>query len=130
MGRQFVASSYPSKDLEKLENQIRDTNSQALNVQSGGKPVQIKQDGKIMALETVQRKCCKQCLFSKNKIVSDARKDEILADCEKNNNHFECHKATIVGKHATCHAFYKQRTNPAISQMLENVGEVEFVDIR
>jgi len=82
-----------------------------------------------MALETVQRKCCNQCLFTKNKIVSDAHKDNILKDCKENNNHFECHKATIKGVKGTCRAFYDQHTNPAISAMLEDVGEVEFVDI-
>lgn len=82
-----------------------------------------------MALETVQRKCCKQCLFSKNKIVSDERKAEILKDCADNNKHFQCHKATIKGVQGTCRAFYDKCTNPAISQMLESIGEVEFVDI-
>lgn len=83
----------------------------------------------VMALETVQRKCCKQCLFSKNKIVSDDRKAEILKDCEENNKHFQCHKATIKGVKGTCRAFYDKCTNPTISQMLESIGEVEFVEI-
>lgn len=83
-----------------------------------------------MALEIVQKRMCNQCLFSRNKIVSDERKAEILADCESDNNHFECHKATIAGKKGTCHAFYKQRTNPALSALLESIGEVEFVDIK
>jgi hypothetical protein len=82
-----------------------------------------------VALETVQRKCCKQCLFSKDKIVSDDRKAEILKDCKENNNHFQCHKATIKGVNATCRAFYDKCTNPVISAMLENIGEVDFVDI-
>ena len=81
-------------------------------------------------LEVVQRRKCNQCLFSKNKIVSDARKAEILSDCKDNNNHFECHKATIAGKHATCHAFYKKCTNQALSAALEQAGLVQFVDIK
>ena len=83
----------------------------------------------IMPLETVQRKCCNQCLFSKNKIVSDKRKSQLLDDCKKNNTHFICHKATVKGKVATCSAFYKQKTNSALSSLLESVGEIEFVDI-
>ncbi len=83
-----------------------------------------------MVLETVQKRMCNQCLFSKNKIVSDERKTELLADCKDNNNHFQCHKATIAGKHATCHAFYKQCTNSAISDMMEAAGLVDFVDIK
>ncbi len=83
-----------------------------------------------MALETVQKRCCKQCLFSKNKIVSDERKEQILEDCEKNNKHFMCHKATIKGLNVTCHAFYKQKTNPEISALFESIGLVDFVDIK
>lgn len=83
-----------------------------------------------MALEIVQKRMCNQCLFTKNKIVSDERKAGLLDDCKKNNNHFECHKATIAGKHATCHAFYKQCTNSVISEMLERAGLVNFVDIK
>jgi len=83
-----------------------------------------------MALETVQKRMCDQCLFSKDKIVSDIRKSEILEECKNENNHFICHKATILGKKVTCHAFYKKCTNPALSQMLESMGEVDFVDIR
>lgn len=83
-----------------------------------------------MPLETVQKRMCNQCLFSKNKIVSDERKAELLEDCKINNNHFQCHKSTIAGTHATCHGFYKQCTNSAISNMLEDAGLVDFVDIK
>jgi hypothetical protein len=83
-----------------------------------------------MALEVVQRKMCDQCLFSKDKIVSDLRKAELLKDCKENNNNFICHKATIAGKEVVCHAFYKTVSNPAISKMLESIGEIEFVDIK
>ena len=80
-------------------------------------------------LEVVQKKCCGQCLFTNKKIVSEERKVSILADCKKNNKHFICHKASIKGLKVTCHGFYKQETNPAISAMLEAINEVEFVDI-
>ena len=82
-----------------------------------------------MALEEVQERCCNQCLFTKNKIVSDERRAEILEDCEKNNSHFMCHKATIKGLNVTCHAFYKQKTNPQISALFESMGQVDFVNI-
>ncbi|MBE8232383.1 MAG: hypothetical protein HAW67_01515 [Endozoicomonadaceae bacterium] len=83
-----------------------------------------------MPLEKVQNKCCGQCLFSKNKIVSDERKAEILKICKENNNHFQCHKATIKGVEGTCRAFYDKYTNPSLSAFLESIGEVEFVDIK
>lgn len=82
-----------------------------------------------MAIETVQRKCCNQCLFTPNKIVSDERKTEILKSCKKHNNHFVCHKATIRGCKVTCRGFYDKCTNPEISALFEKIGQVEFVDI-
>lgn len=81
------------------------------------------------ALETVQKKMCDQCLFSENKIVSDKRKEQILTECKTKNRHFICHKATIAGKKATCHMFYKKCTNRQISRAFEEAGLVEFVDI-
>jgi hypothetical protein len=81
-------------------------------------------------LETVQKKCCSQCLFTKNKIVSDSRKEEILKDCKDNNKHFICHKASIRGLSVTCHAFYKTCTKARISKLLEEAGLVDFVDIK
>ncbi len=82
-----------------------------------------------MSLEIVQRKCCNQCLFSKNKIVSDSRKTEILKHCKDNNNHFQCHKATIKGVNGTCKGFYDKCTNRSLSKMLEDIGQIKFVDI-
>jgi hypothetical protein len=37
-------------------------------------------------------KPCNQCLFSKNKIVSDEVKADIVADCLKTDKPFICHK--------------------------------------
>lgn len=37
-------------------------------------------------------KRCDQCLFSDAKIVSDARRDQVIAECLERNNHFVCHK--------------------------------------
>ena len=53
----------------------------------------------------VKKKCCGQCLFSKNKIVSDTRKANILKGCVTNDNHFTCHKATIDNEIFVAKAF-------------------------
>lgn len=84
---------------------------------------------RIVPLETVQKKCCNQCLFTKHKIVSDERKASIIKDCLENNKHFICHKASIKGTNVTCRGFYDKHTNRAISEMLEKIGDVDFVDI-
>jgi hypothetical protein len=46
----------------------------------------------------VYKECCKNCLLSKDRIVSAKRAKEITKDCIKNQNHFICHKATQEGK--------------------------------
>ncbi|MCF2903087.1 hypothetical protein L1267_22210 [Pseudoalteromonas sp. OFAV1] len=82
-----------------------------------------------MPLETVQKKCCNNCLFTKNKIVSDAAKDEILEDCVTNNKKFLCHKGTIRGVDIVCRGYYEKYNDPAVNKLLESVGEIEFVEI-
>ena len=52
-------------------------------------------------------KCCDQCLFSKNKLVSHSRRRQILDKCSRTGRTFECHKATIAGKQVMCHAFFR-----------------------
>lgn len=42
-------------------------------------------------------KQCDQCLFGKNKIVSEGRKKEIVVTCLERGSHFICHKSTQVG---------------------------------
>lgn len=75
----------------------------------------------------VKKACCGQCLFSKDKIVSNKRRQSILNDCRSNDNHFICHKATIEGKDVCCRSFYDTQTSNLIRISLR-LGMVEFVD--
>lgn len=54
----------------------------------------------------VMNERCDQCLFSKNKIVSDERRREILEGCKAEDRHFECHKSTLAGVPVCCRGFY------------------------
>lgn len=51
---------------------------------------------------------CDQCLFSKNKIVSNERRVSILSTIDAADTHFECHKATIQNRHAVCRGDYNR----------------------
>lgn len=62
----------------------------------------------------VMGKPCDRCLFSRNKIISDKSKAKVLADCARNDSHFECHKGTLGGRKIVCAGFVKRGT----SQML------------
>lgn len=59
---------------------------------------------------------CDQCLFSPNKIVSNARKREIIKECLLSGAYFICHKATIAGEE-TC-----------LIRIAERLGAIEEVE--
>ncbi len=77
----------------------------------------------------VQEKMCNECLFSKNKIVSDERKEEILEQVREEQTHFICHKASTAGIPGCCKGFYdNENTFPvALSKAL---NQVIFVNIK
>lgn len=75
----------------------------------------------------VKKKCCNQCLFSKNKIVSEERKQGLLKEIESEDSYFVCHKASIEGKNHVCRAFYEQKTSNLI-RISQRLGIVAFVD--
>ena len=75
----------------------------------------------------VKSRCCNQCLFSKNKIVSDERKEQILRDCRRNDTHFTCHKASIEEKDIVCRGFYERETSQMI-RISGRLGMLKFVD--
>ena len=78
----------------------------------------------------VGRNPCKQCLLSKNKIVSDERRAEILKECLSSGTHFICHKASIDDKDICCAGFFAKFKNdiPKI-QIFERLGMIKKVDI-
>lgn len=76
---------------------------------------------------TVCKRSCNECLFTKNKIVSDARKAEVLEDCERDHTHFICHKASLAGKDIICAGFYLQRTTPFL-EIMKQTGRVLFIE--
>jgi len=74
----------------------------------------------------VKKERCNQCLFSKNAIVSNRRKKDILNGCRKNDSYFICHKATIEGEDICCKGFYDTQTSNLI-RIMQRLGAVEFV---
>ncbi len=74
----------------------------------------------------VKKERCNQCLFSKNAVVSNRRKKDILNGCRKNDSYFICHKATIEGEDICCKGFYDTQTSNLI-RIMQRLGAVEFV---
>ena len=70
----------------------------------------------------VKKECCGECLFSKDKIVSNERRRNILEGCKKNDNHFICHKT----KDTCCRGFYDSQTSNMI-RISQRLNMVSFV---
>lgn len=75
----------------------------------------------------VCQKQCDQCLFSKNRIVTLARKKEILKDAIEKDRHFECHKGTMIGIPIVCRGFYDRMTSQLI-RIAQKMDWITFVD--
>lgn len=71
---------------------------------------------------------CDQCLFSKDKIVGDARRKELLKSCEKSGTYFQCHKASLAGDDVCCRGFYDAEGS-SIVQIAKRLGVVKFVPL-
>lgn len=58
----------------------------------------------------VYNKPCKNCLLTKDRIVSSERAKEIIEDCNNPKTgfptHFTCHKASMNGEDICCHKFF------------------------
>ncbi|AUR81211.1 hypothetical protein Ares1_0087 [Vibrio phage Ares1] len=76
----------------------------------------------------VSKRCCGQCLFTPKKIVSDARKKDILKTCEQDDTHFICHKATIKKQNVVCRGFFENQSTNAL-RVAERLGLIEFVEV-
>lgn len=55
----------------------------------------------------ITKERCAECLFSKDKIVSDKRRSQVLKQCQREDAHFICHKATIRGEEVCCAGFHE-----------------------
>jgi len=72
---------------------------------------------------------CDQCLFSSAKIVSDERREDLLATIGANDRTFTCHKHSIAGRDVQCRGDYDRdplRT-PAM-RVGRALGLVRFID--
>lgn len=72
---------------------------------------------------------CDQCLFGPDKVVSDARRAELLRKCAANQRYFICHKASAEGADICCAGFYENMGHRSqMVRIAERLGVVERVD--
>jgi hypothetical protein len=82
----------------------------------------------------VKRRVCENCLFSKNRLVSEERKADILARCEQENTFFICHEASERGETVCCRVYWDQYKNEVANLRLVQLfhrlqpGRLQFVE--
>jgi len=78
----------------------------------------------------VYKECCKNCLLSKDRIVSPKRAKEILKEIAKTKSYFVCHKASMNDQEIVCKTFFDKLGHQ--SQMIriaERLNVVQFVEL-
>lgn len=82
----------------------------------------------------IMSKRCDECLYGKNKVVSNARRAEIIRGLNKRDDFFICHKASLAGRKVACHGDWEQRQCGQAGQVvsrLERIWQrvlIKFVD--
>lgn len=70
---------------------------------------------------------CDQCLYGPRKIVSNARRAQILRDIRQKDCGFICHKAQIMGVDAYCRGDWDQRACGQLGRIMGRLDAVEFI---
>ena len=75
----------------------------------------------------VMKEQCNQCLMGRNKIVSDARRKEILLKTSRQDCHFVCHKSTIAGTDAACRGHFDAFGGGQLGRIAGRLNAIQFV---
>lgn len=92
--------------------------------------VKLVEEGREREVFPVTHECCRECLFSPNKVVTGRRAREVLRDVRAKDSHFVCHKATMRGGYnVACRGWY-DRFHSTVSRLAEALGLVRFVRVK
>ncbi len=81
----------------------------------------------------VMSECCANWLFGPRKLVSDERKEAIVAEIVRNDDFFVCHEGSERGQKICCRGFYERYKSAVaslrVAQMLRDIypGSLRFV---
>lgn len=77
----------------------------------------------------VFKECCKNCLLSKDRIVSSKTAKGIVKDCISNQSYFICHKASIQGKDIMCKSYFDSFGHTVqLVRIAQRLNCLEFVE--
>ena len=72
---------------------------------------------------------CTNCLFTKNRLVSEERAKDIVSECLENDTWFICHKSSIEGGNTCCSSFYQNHQKDVFPLRLAKlIGIIEFIE--
>jgi hypothetical protein len=72
---------------------------------------------------------CDECLFGKDKIVSNARRAEILREIRHKDSYFICNKSTLNGGRVACRGDWDQNGCGQLGRIAGRLNAVEFIPI-
>jgi hypothetical protein len=70
---------------------------------------------------------CNECLYGPDKIVSNARRSQIIREINRKDSYFICHKATIAGQIVACRGDWDQRGCGQLGRIAGRLNAIEFV---
>ena len=71
---------------------------------------------------------CDQCLMTANKIVSDARRKQILKETLRKDCAFICHKASIAGREIACRGHFDATGGGQLARIAGRLNAIKLVD--
>ena len=76
----------------------------------------------------VMRERCGECLYGPDKIVSNARRSQIIREITRADSRFICHKASIAGQEIACRGDWDARMCGNLGRIMSRLNGIEFVD--
>lgn len=73
-------------------------------------------------------KCCDQCLMTEGKIVSNARRKQIVKETIRNDCSFVCHKASIAGREVACKGHYDATGGGQLARIAGRLNAIRLID--
>lgn len=79
----------------------------------------------------VAEKRCAQCLYTKNRIVSEDRAAQLIAECKESGSYFVCHKGSLTGNdQLCCNGYYEDAKDTAkVILLARALHVVKFIPV-
>ena len=74
--------------------------------------------------------CCDECLMTDKKIVSNARRKQIVKETLRKDCAFFCHKATLVGREIACRGHFEATGGGQLARIAGRLGAIREIDWR